>query len=116
MSIAVFLASSAMAIATVGLGRFLIPIGLKGLAENDIFFTLPPEMKGLVVVRGNEFHHAARCAQHKRVGNSHRAQEARVHDQREGRQRQLGADELREHLVHVGDYSLQKFALRPCAD
>ena len=41
MSTAVLLGSSAMAIVTVGLGRFLVPIGLKGLAENDWFYTDP---------------------------------------------------------------------------
>ncbi len=46
------------AIAVTGLGYVLIPIELKILAKRDWFFTLAEEMKGLVVVRGNAFHHA----------------------------------------------------------
>lgn len=63
MTYGLMLGSSVAALATAGLGRFLLPIALKGLAEDDIFYTLPPEMKGLVVVRGKEFHHAILSSQ-----------------------------------------------------
>ena len=65
---------------------------------------------------GNEFEHAAEGSQNQRVGNTHNAEDRGVHDQGQRGQRQLGADEVGQHLVEIVEHIFQKLPLRTGLD
>src|SRR5208282_238808 len=61
----------------------------------------------------DEFQHPANGAQNQRIGNSHRAENCGIHDQRQRGQSELGADEVGQHLVEIVEHVFQKFPLWP---
>ena len=60
----------------------------------------------------DKLHHSARRTKHQGIGNPGHFHEGQISDERKCRQHQLGADELRQHLIQIAQHAFQKFALR----
>jgi len=65
---------------------------------------------------GDEFERAADRTKRQGVGNAHDSQHRRVSDKRQSGESELGANELRQHLIEVVQDILEKLALRARLD
>src|SRR5260370_35194781 len=60
----------------------------------------------------NEFQESAGSAQHQGVLRAGDPKKQAIRDPREGSEGDLSTNELCQHLIHIAEHALQKFALR----